>query len=47
MLFPFGPFNQWGGACMLTFITRVPFSPEGGGGGGGGRLDKSGLCMKK
>ena len=37
VLSPFGPFNQWrGGGGMyvkLTFITRVPFNPEGGGGG--------------
>ena len=37
VLSPFGPFNQWGGgAYMLTFIIRAPFSPKGGGGGGGG-----------
>ena len=38
VLSPFGPFNQCvmgggGGACMLTFIIKVPFSPKGGGGG--------------
>ena len=36
---PFRPIQSVGvgvGACMLTFITRVPFSPKRGGGGGGG-----------
>ena len=41
-LSPFGPFIQWGGGggggmyVKLTFIARVPFSPEKGGGGGHG-----------
>ena len=36
---PFRPIQSvggGGGAYMLTFIIRVPFSPKGGGGGGGG-----------